>query len=174
MNPLDIIPLPYRLLALAGFAVALAGGGYVAGLHHEQILWQAADVLRAKQDQAQLLAATQQARANEQALRAKLDTANELRLKEQSDHETTLAAVRAAARAGTERLHCPAAALPARTAPANPDAAARPGPEAGPGDLVPASADDLFGIAGRIVEIVRQRNALIDAYNAARSTCNAP
>lgn len=169
---MNLIPLPYRILAAALFAVALVGGGYVLGYRHESAAWKAADALHAKQDAAKLLADTQAARVKEQALQAKIDAATAQRFKEQSDHDKDLAAVRASARAGTERLRCPIAALPANPTPANPGTPSRPEPEAGSGAIVPATADDLFGIAGSIVEIVRQRNALIDAYSAARATCN--
>lgn len=169
---MSLIPLPYRILALVALIAALIGGGYTAGLRHERSAWQAADALRAKQDTAQLLAATEAARRRELALQAAFDIATAQRLKEQSNHETQLASLRAAARAGTERLRCPIAALPADPAPANPGIAARPEPEARSSDIVPATADDLFRIGSSIADIVRQRNALIDAYNAARSTCN--
>lgn len=168
-----MIALPYRILAAALLAIGLAGGGFIAGLHHERKAWQDADALRASQDTAKLLKDTQDARAREQALRAQLDAAKMQRLKEQSDHEKNLAAVRAAARAGTERLHCPIAALPVSPTPDHSAPAARSEPEARPSDLVPEASDALFGIAGSIVEIVRQRNALIEDYETARATCNA-
>lgn len=170
---LTLIPLPYRILALVLLAVSMLGGGYVAGLCHEQAAWQASDAKREREDGAHLLAATQSARAQETALRNKLDAATNQRLQENVDHETQLNAVRAAARAGTERLRCPGAALPADTEANNPGAAARPEPEAGRDSIVPGVADDLFRIAGSIKQSVRERNALIDAYNAARETCNA-
>lgn len=172
-NLLSIIPMPYRILLLTAFALALCVSGYVAGLRHEQSAWQASDAKREREDGAHLLAATQSARTQETALRNKLDAATNQRLQENADHETQLNAVRAAARAGTERLRCPGAALPADTAPANPAAASGPEPEAGRDSIVPATADDLFRIAGSIRQSVRERNALIDAYNAARETCNA-
>lgn len=172
-NLLSIIPMPYRILLLMAFALVLYGSGYVAGLCHEQAAWQASDAKREKADTDHLLAATQSARAKETALRNKLDAATTQRLQENADHETQLNAVRAAARAGAERLRCPGAALPADTEANNPGAASGPEPEAGRDGIVPATADDLFRIAGSIRQSVRERNALIDAYDAARATCNA-
>lgn len=171
---LTLIPLPYRILALVAFAFALFGSGYVSGLRHDQSAWHAADALRVAQDTKAELAATQAARAKETALRNQLDAAAAQRLKENADHETELANLRAAARAGTERLRCPAAPLPADPEAHDPGTAARPEPEAGRDSLVPGAADDLFRIAASIRQGVRERNALIDAYNAARETCNAP
>ena len=37
MNLLALIPFPWRLLALALFAAALCGFGYVKGLHHGEV-----------------------------------------------------------------------------------------------------------------------------------------
>lgn len=42
MNPLALVPLPYRLLALALLAVALLGFGWVKGASHVQGEWDAA------------------------------------------------------------------------------------------------------------------------------------
>lgn len=47
MNPLTIIPLPYRLLALVLLAVALVGFGWLEGANHVQDEWDAANT---KQD----------------------------------------------------------------------------------------------------------------------------
>lgn len=44
MNPLALVPLPYRLLALALLAVALLGFGWVKGASHVQGEWDAAIV----------------------------------------------------------------------------------------------------------------------------------
>jgi len=43
VNPLSLIPLPYRLLALALLAVACAGFGWVKGASHVQEKWSAAN-----------------------------------------------------------------------------------------------------------------------------------
>ena len=49
MNPLAIVPLPYRLLALALLAVALVGFGWVKGAGHVQAEWDAANTKQALQ-----------------------------------------------------------------------------------------------------------------------------
>lgn len=173
MNLTALIPAPYRILALAIFAVALYGGGYVSGLCHEASVRDAKDAIAAKQDTEQHAKDVDRARAKEQALRDALDAETEKRNKEAADHAKQMEALRAAARAGTERLRCPTA-LPADTQAANPAAASGPVAEARSGELVPGAADAVFRIAASIGDIVRERNALIDTYNKARETCNAP
>lgn len=49
MNQLTIIPLPYRLLAVALLAVALVGFGWVKGASHVQDEWDAANLKQALQ-----------------------------------------------------------------------------------------------------------------------------
>jgi hypothetical protein len=49
MNPLVIVPLPYRLLALALLAVALVTFGWVKGAGHVQARWDAANTTKALQ-----------------------------------------------------------------------------------------------------------------------------
>ena len=49
MNPLAIVPLPYRLLALALLAVALVVFGWVKGVGHVQAEWDAANTRQAQQ-----------------------------------------------------------------------------------------------------------------------------
>lgn len=59
MNPLALVPLPYRLLAITLLAVALVGFGWVKGAGHVQAEWgaanakQAAQVVAVKQRQAE-------------------------------------------------------------------------------------------------------------------------
>jgi hypothetical protein len=172
MSLSDLTPLPYRWLAIGGLMLAAGGACYVAGLRDEQAEWQAADAVRTKQDGEYQLAATKAARSKEQALRTKIDTATEQRTKDAIQHAKDLDSVRADARAGRSGLRCPSAALPANPAPADPATAGRPGAEDGRDRIVPGTADDLLRIGGSIVEIVRQRNAIIDTYNAARTACN--
>ena len=49
MNPLAIVPLPYRLPALALLAVALVGFGWVKGADYVQAEWDAANTRQAQQ-----------------------------------------------------------------------------------------------------------------------------
>jgi hypothetical protein len=170
----SLIPLPYRWAIIAALFASAVGFGWVKGAAHDHAKWEAADALRAKQDAAHLAADAARTKADSDKLRALFDTAAELRAKDTTDHEKQLETLRAAARAGTERLRCPAAALPADTETHDPAAAARSEPEAGRDSIVPGTADALFRIAAGIRRGVRERNALIDAYQAARATCSAP
>lgn len=169
----SLVPLPYRWAIIAALFAAAFGFGWVKGAGHVRAEWSAADAQHARHDAEQHANATEHARQQEQLLRAALDAQEQERSKENADHAKQLETLRAAARAGTERLRCPAA-IPAEPAQAaDSGAAARPEPEARPGELVPRTADDLFRIGASIASIVRERNALIDKYNAARETCNA-
>lgn len=49
MNPLDLVPIPYRLQAIAFLAVALIGFGWVKGVVHVQAEWDAANTKQAQQ-----------------------------------------------------------------------------------------------------------------------------
>jgi hypothetical protein len=123
---------------------------------------------------ARLETAAKGAQARERALRDELDAATTKRDKENADHEKTISDLRARARAGDLRLR---ADLTAGSCDRNPPAAGS-GLAVGPGDqaradLVPGTADALLRIAGDSARLVRDYNALVDAYNAARLTCNA-
>lgn len=167
-----LAPALARWSLLAALCAAIGGASYLLGLKHEQALWAAADALRDQQDNAHLLADTERVRRQEASLNHRLALDAEQRYQENQAHEQELDKLRAAVRAGTERLRCPAATLPADAPAHDPGASIGSGEQARSGELVPATSDDLFRIGGRIAGIVRERNALIDAYQAARSTCN--
>jgi len=113
----------------------------------------------------------QQALNAERDLRALLEVEQKQRFKESQEHAKNIADLQASARAGAERLRCPAARpVPVPATPADRSIAAGPGPADGT-ELVPEASADVFGIAGGIAEVVRQRNALIVRFNAARAAC---
>jgi prophage endopeptidase len=56
MNLTALVPLPYRILALALFAAALVAFGYVKGLSHEHAKWDAANVAKTIADDKAILA----------------------------------------------------------------------------------------------------------------------
>ena len=74
MTLLSIVPLPYRILAMAVFATALFGFGYVKGLEHE----------KANFDAFKLEVAKEANKAQDRAIAQK--AADQLR-KETADHE---------------------------------------------------------------------------------------
>jgi len=173
ISSLSLIPSIWvRWAILAALWAASVGFGYVHGLTHEKATWQAADALRERQDGAHLLIDTQHARDAEQKLRDSFDKADTKRQEDKDVHEKELDKLRASVRAGTERLRCPGAKIPASAAPDNSATASGPSNEGRSGDLVPQAAVDILGIGARIRGLVRERNDLIDKYNAARETCN--
>lgn len=56
MNLTALVPLPYRILALALFAAALVAFGYVKGVSHERAKWDAANVAKTIADDKAILA----------------------------------------------------------------------------------------------------------------------
>lgn len=96
------------------------------------------------------------------------------RYKENQRAETTIAGLRADARALRLKLsiNVTRGSVCGASQAANPAAAGGSGDEAR-ADVVPEVADAVLGIAGDIAKGVRERNELIDRYNAARAICNA-
>jgi hypothetical protein len=128
-----------------------------------------------KADAAEKMAtATNTARAREQKLLADMNGMSIIRYEENANHEKAIAKYVAAARAGALRL---SVAIDPRSIPQCP-AAADPGAAGGPStetraDVMPETAVDILGIAGNSAKDVRDFNAVVDLYNAARQTCNA-
>lgn len=164
--------LKFEDLALRGLLViAVLAGLWLAASHYMGVVEQRG-YDRAVQDGDQVRKVqAEQALNAERDLRAMLEVEQKQRFKESQEHAKNIADLQAAARAGTERLRCPATRpIPAPAAPADRPIAAGPGPADGP-ELVPEASADVFGIAGGIAEVVRQRNALIVHFNAARAAC---
>jgi hypothetical protein len=173
--------LIYKALAVAVLIAAIIFG-YKAWEHHvdqggynrADAEWQKkeADI---KADAAQKLAdATGAARAKEQALNRSLLTETEKRLMENAAHEKTIDNLNTAIRARDLKLSIAIdpRSLP-RCAPTG-DPAATPGPSTETrADVMPETAVAILGIAGDSAKNVRDYNAVVDAYNAVRETCNA-
>ena len=62
MTLLSIVPLPYRILAMAVFAAALFGFGYVKGLEHEKVVF---DAFKAKVEEVGKTAQIEAKRVND-------------------------------------------------------------------------------------------------------------
>lgn len=178
---MSAIPLWVKILAvLAAIAALLVG----FSAYNARVFQQGYDKAdgEAKAREATITAAadkrladaTKAALDREHALQAALDAADAKRYEENQSHEKEIAALRARARAGDERLRVAidAGSIQRCAASANPAATAGPG-DGQRADLVPGTADALFGIAGRIAGLVRRYGALVDRYNRARETCNA-
>jgi hypothetical protein len=166
------------VLALVASLIA----GYFAWHHHvDQGGYDRADAewklkeAQIKADAAQKLAdATGAARAKEQALNRSLLTETEKRLMENASHEKTIAGLNTAIRARDLRLSIAIdpRSLPGCATASDPATAGGPSAEAR-ADVMPETAVDILGIAGDIAKGVRDFNAVVDAYNKARETCNA-
>lgn len=169
-----ILPWWFKPAVCIGLALLLALVGKWAVNSIEQSGYDRAVNERRAAEALHLDAETKRARKNEIALQDQLYNAAIARHEDKLKHENQLASLRAAALAGTERLRCPAARIHANPAPADTAIASGLGSEARSGELMSGTAADLFRIAGSIAEGVRRENALIDAYAAARATCNAP
>jgi len=120
------------------------------------------DKLVAQHTSALALANAANAKRQEQ-LQIEADESEMKRAMSNDQHAKDLAAVRAAARAGTVRLSIPGACRSAAGAQAG--AAAGPGPEERT-DVLPGTADDLIRIAGDSARDVRDFNDLLARYNA--------
>lgn len=157
-----------------GLALLLALAGRWALHSIEQSGYDRAVSERQAADALHLEAETKRVRKSESDLQDALYNAAIVRQEDKLRHENELASLRAAAIAGTERLRCPAARIHADPTPHDTTPASGLGDQARSGDIVPGTAADLFRIGASIADGVRRENALIDAYAAARATCNAP
>lgn len=110
----------------------------------------------------------------ERALRDRLDAEETKRKKENVAYEKSNAALLARVRAGDERLSIAVRcdAVPRIASAQNSGATSGPGAETR-ADLLPGTVERIFSIAGRAAVDVRDYNAVVDAYNLARETCNA-
>jgi TolA-binding protein len=148
---------------------------YQSGFDAEKSIRDTQDAINDKAAQDKYIALTAKAQQNERDLNSKIfDISNSLDI-ERQNHEATKSAYLNAARAGTLQLRV-ATIAPSEnikcTSPSNSATASQSGAEAG-SVVVPQVADDILSVAAGTAELVRQYNALVDAYNAARATCNA-
>lgn len=151
---------------IAGLVAALLAGGFWYRGHVYDAGYAAGEAAQKAIGDEALRDANTASRERERDLQAQADTANTKRSEDNAKHQTDLEAVRAAARAGAERLSIPAAA---RACPAGAAAQASPAPGPGPQertDLLPGTADDVFRIAGRSAQDVRDYNDLLDWHYA--------
>jgi len=99
---------------------------------------------------------------------AALRKIDEQRVKENKEHEKTIAQLQRDVRSGAERLRIATVHQPSKT-PADPTAG-RVEPEEG-SVVVPEVASDILGIAAGIGQNVRDYNDLLDAYHALELRC---
>lgn len=175
--------VPLWAIKLGGAVILLAAilAGFAAWNAHEYNLGYNARDAKAKLDEAtiradalaQLSEATAEVGRQTAALQTALDSESAQRYKEKQDHEKAIADLRASARAGALRLSVDVAAdsISKCAAPNGAGFTARPG-EQTRAYLMPGITDDVLRIAGGISDLVRDYNAVVDAYNRARATCN--
>lgn len=171
---LALPPWAIKTLELLVLLAALAG---TLALAHHHVYMEGHDAAVAERkaaDDTALAAATAKAAADQRDLSNKFLLAQRDRFKENQDAQATIDNLRARVQSGAVVLHLrPGSALCSIAAPAGTAAGPGPGGEVGPSSLVPSAADAIVSIAGRIRSGVRRENALIDAYNTARASCNA-
>lgn len=166
---ISLIPLPYRIGLLGLICAAL----YVFGMMHGESVvnakWSAsrAAIQAAEASDAKL------SLAKERALQEKFDSESAQRQKEKTEHEKAMSSVLANARRGDSGMRAPGACPRIAAAPADSGAASRPVAEEGY-VLLPETAESVLDAASDLRQGVLDRNALIDAYQQARATCNAP
>lgn len=167
MNPL------YKLIIAAGAVVVLVLGWQ----WRESVVYEnghaAAITERKADDDKKIAEETAKAHAKERALEQTIYDDTISRAKEKAKYETDIETLRTAARAGNSGMRAPGTCLRANPAPANPSAAGGSRVEEG-FILLPATAASVLDAASDSRNDVLARNALIDLYNQARATCNAP
>ena len=150
--------VPTWPIAVGTLVIGLAAGAWV----DHSFMARKYDKLVAQHQQALALATVANQKRSEQ-LQAEADESEMKRAMDNDQHAKDLAAVRAAARAGSVRLSIPGACRPAPSAQAG--VAAGPRTEERT-DVLPGTADDLIRIAGDSAKSVYDYNALLDRYNA--------
>lgn len=172
MNSLtNLIPLPYRILALALFAVALMAFGWIEGVQHEEVKF---DLYRAKTtaEQAQASAKAAQALATQTGLVLTLERklATNLAEQEKKDaaNQSTVAGLSAQLRTARAvsggRLRDPNATACAGSGPA---VATESGASGSAGD--PAQTGGLFSAGA--TELLERLTREADDINVAYASC---
>lgn len=173
--------LAARFLGLPDWAVKVieigvllaALGGAIAYAHHHVYQQGRADekAERKADDDAAMRIASAQAYTDQKALSDKFLLAQRDRFKENHDAKATIDYWRGRVQSGATVLRIPTSSICPVAEGRDPTVAGGSGGSAG-SILVPASADDILGVAGAIAAGVRRQNALIATYNEARATCN--
>lgn len=173
-----MIPLPWRLGALAAAVVALLGLGTLVYHHIYSQGWDARDTIAKQQDAAaaaHYADEVRQAQAQTVAIQAQADRDAAAYQLERDHHEKDIAQHVAAALAGVERLRVPVAGCTVREGSAPTSAAAPASAVDGtPADLMPGTAASILRIAGDSAQLVRDYNKLLERFDTCRAVANAP
>jgi len=158
MNPLNLIPTQFKVVAVLAAALAAFGAGWVTNgwrfggqLASLQSEW---DKERADQAEAEL--------DLERETRRAVDAITVNSQKEKQRAKATIDSLRADVRNGTERLSVAVSSCATGDPRAgNPEARA---------ELLPAVADRIVGIAADADDAVRELNECVDKYSAVKET----
>jgi len=159
------------------YEARLVGRGDTAGYARAKGEWKSAEAKIAADAERQAAVDTKKAREETAALQLKFDQLGDVQQKARIDHEIDKNIAVAAALAGTERLSIVAAigtggAL--HESGTLEGSAVRAGATATPRiDLLPGTAATVLRIAGDYGQLVRDYNAVLDRFDAARASCNA-
>jgi hypothetical protein len=159
-----------RLLAGALLLAALAVGGWFGLQHYGTERYDAGYAAAVAAGQAQHDRDVVDAHKTESDLRAQLRALDADHYREEQEYATKLADAQRRVRAGTDRLHCPAAdPVPAPAAPGAGPAASAPATDAPGPELVPEAAADVLGHGAAIASIVRRYDEVVEQYDICRA-----
>jgi hypothetical protein len=163
-----------RLLIGSILAAALLAGCWVTVTHYGTTRYEAGQAAAVTAGAKLRQAEAERNRQTESSLRAQLAAKDAAAFNKEKEYASNLEAAQRRVRAGTDRLLCPASAVPASTA--APDRSAAGGVEvesAGP-SLMPEAAADLLGVAGDVAGLVRRYERLEQRFEACRALNTVP
>lgn len=158
----------HRLLCSMLAVVLLLLGAWFGvrhyGVEQRQAGWDAAVAAGTEAREAASVAAL----AIESDLRIRLLEQDITALRKEQEYATNLEAAQRRARAGVDRLRCPAWPVPAGAPPGGRPAAAGPAADGEGPDLVPEAAADVLGHGAAIASLVRRYQRVIERAEACR------
>lgn len=163
-----------RLLVGAVVAVLLATGGWLGLQHYGAERYDAGYAAAVDVGKDERNSAAVANLAIESGLRAQLLDRDTAALRKEQEYASNLEAAQRRVRIGTDRLRCPARAVPgAAAAEDRPAAGDAPGDGQGP-DIVPETAADLLGIAADVAGLVRRYDQVVERFEACRAVNARP
>lgn len=164
---------------LGALAIAGALGGVLGYVHHKGYaeadeMWKQREAVTTAAAEKHLAEVTADSLAKERGLAQTVAGLTSKLVESNQDHENIVKDLESRARAGDLRLSIATRRTVSGCTPP-PSTAATAGtlPEERT-DVMPEVAAAVFDIAGDSAKSVREYNALVDLYNAARAVCNAP
>lgn len=153
------------LIVLVGLLVV----GWLGVMHYGGTRYDAGYAAAVAEGKTARDAAAEINRITETDLRAQLHARDSAAHRKEQEHAQDLAAAQRRARAGTDRLHCPAGPVPAGATPSDrPTAGALGADGAGPA-IVPEVAAEILADGADIARIVRQYDRVVERFEACRA-----